>query len=325
VSIPDERLQELRARALAANLEPVGDPGELARRGIRGHLASVTPGLVAPDRPEVDVRLHGPGVPGAEVPVREATAILNSVQEAVASIGQALRYEPTLRGVIQGQVLVATELRMTPIIRAGSVGFHLVGSGEPVTGNEAAGLVGTDTLVDAAMKELFGLVEQSASIEPESSALAQELRKLGPRTAKHLSDLVKRVINDEIDIDLTWRTPSGRRRQTSLQRPSAQALERAIALNKVDTQIVEIVGDLVTISTAIKAEIKTDDGRIAMAVGKDLAATLGPLYNQRVVATAERVTTWNTNTGKESRVFQLMDIRLANPKEAASTGIRVMP
>jgi len=324
VTTPDKRLEDLRARVLATGLEPISDPTELARQGIRAHLTTVGGGVpVTPDRPEVDVRLHGAGVPGHEVPVRDATAILLSVQEAVASIGQALRYEPTLHGVIQAQVLSATELHMTPIVTAGSVVFHLIGSGETITGNEAAELIGTDTLVDAAMNELFALVEQSAAVGPEGSALAMELRKLGPRTAKHLSDLVKRVIADEIEIGLTWRTPAGHRRQTSLQREAAHALEHAIALNKVDTQIVEMIGDLVTISTAVKAELRTDDARIRMTVSREMAATLGPFFNQRVVAAAERVTTWSTNTGKETRVFRLMDIRLADSEEAKRSGVFV--
>jgi hypothetical protein len=90
------------------------------------------------------------------------------------------------------------------------------------------------------------------------------------------------------------------------------ALERAIALNRVDTQIVEMVGVLVTISTQVKAELKTESGRIHMTVDPDLAATLGPFYNQPVQTVVEQVTTWSTNTGKETKTFRLLDIRLAD-------------
>lgn len=311
VTIPDRRLEELRARALAADIEPVSDPGELARLGIRAHLIA-TGGLVPPDRPEVNVRLHGPGIPTQEVAVREAATILLSVQETVASIGQALRHDPTLQGTIQAQILKATELHISPDVGGGSVVFHLLGPGEAVTGDEAAELTGTDTLIDAAMNQLLSLVDQSAALGPDSSTLARDLRRLGPRTAKHLSDLVKRVIGDEIDIDLTWRNPAGKRRRATLERHSAMALERAIVLNRVDTQIVEMVGILVTISTQVKAELKTETGRIHMAVDRDLAATLGPYYNQLIRAVVEQVTTWSTNTGKETKAFRLLDIRLAD-------------
>ncbi len=243
MTTPDERIQGLRERALAANVELVTDPGDLARQAVRAHLVAIAgTGPVAPDRPEIDVRLHGPGVPDHEVAVRESASFLLSIQEAVSSIGQALRHEPTLQGAIQAQVLAATELRMTPTVGAGSLVFHLVAAGETITGGEAPELTGTDTLVDAAMGALFSLIEQSAVQGPEGGTLAHDLRRLGPRTAKHLSDLSSRVIDDEIEVDLTWRNPAGQRRMASLQRQAAMALERAITINKEDTQILDLVG-----------------------------------------------------------------------------------
>jgi hypothetical protein len=318
VAIPDKRLEELRDRVRAANVESVGDPAELARLGVRAHLVA-TRGPVPPDRPEVDVRLHGLGVPAQEVAVRDAAAILLSVQETVASIGQALRQDPTLQGSIQAQILKATELHMTPDITGGSVVFHLFGPGESVTGDEAAELTGTDTLVDAAMSQLLSIVEQSAALGPDSSELARDLRRLGPRTAKHLSDLVRRVISDEIDIDLSWRNPTGQRRRATIARSAAMALEHAIALNRVDTQIVEIAGVLVTISTQVKAELNTESGRIHMTVDPDLAATLGPFYNQEVRAVVEQVTTWSTNTGRETKAFRLLEIRLTDTEAGSES------
>ena len=104
-----ERLQELRARALAADIEPINDPDELTRRGMRAHLQEIG-AFLPPDRPEVAIRLHGPGVPGHEIPVREVTGILGSIQEAIASIGQALRHEPTTRGAIQASIQRATQV-----------------------------------------------------------------------------------------------------------------------------------------------------------------------------------------------------------------------
>jgi hypothetical protein len=82
VTTSAERLEELRQRALEADVEPISDPEELARQSIRAHLEAVA-GTVPPDLPEVDIRLHGPGVPGHDIPVREATGILTSLQETM--------------------------------------------------------------------------------------------------------------------------------------------------------------------------------------------------------------------------------------------------
>lgn len=313
-----ERLEELRARVQAADVEPVGDLEELTRRSIRAHLEDAT-GFVPPDRPEVAIRLHGPGVPNHEIPVREVTGILGPIQEAIASIGQALRHEPTTRGAIQASIQRATELFMSPVLSSGSVIFHLTAAGEQLSGDEAAELTGSDTLVDAAMGRLFAIFEQSEAHQLDSATLARDLRRLGPRTAKHLADLVKQVTNDQIDIDLSWRNPRGQRREASLQQQAALTLGRAIDRNKVEVKKVQLVGLLATVSSIAKAELLADSGeRIKMSVDTAVAPTLGPFYNQRVTVHVEQTTTWSTSTGKETRTFSLVDIDLA---EAESAGV----
>ncbi len=173
-------------------------------------------------------------------------------------------------------------------------------------------LTGSDTLVDDAMSELFTVLEKSEANQLDSTALAQDLRRLGPRTAMHLSDLAKQVTADDIDVDFAWRNPAGRNRKASLQRPAALALSRAIELNRVEAKIISLTGVLVTISAVTKAELRTDSGeRIRMSVDVAVSPTLGPFYHQRVEVQVELTTTWSTNTGKETREFRLLDIRLA--------------
>jgi hypothetical protein len=167
--------------------------------------------------------------------------------------------------------------------------------------------------------ELFSVFEQSEAQQLDSAALAHDLRRLGPRTAKHLSDLVKQVIADEIDIDLSWRNPRGRRRDATLQHQAALALGRAIDRNRAEIKVVELTGVLVTVSAVGRAELRTDGGeRIKLAVDAVVAPNLGPFYNQRVAVQAEQTTVWSTNTGKETRTFSLVDIRLMDPGQATS-------
>jgi len=315
VTTSAERLEELRQRALAAEIEPISEPEELARQSIRAHLEDVW-GIVPPDLPEVGIRLHGPGVPGHDIAVREAAGILTSFQETIASIGQVLSHRATATGPINAQVLKSTELRLFPTPSPGSVIFHLTGPGEEISGAEAPALTGTDTLVDAAMHELFALVAKSAKADELETAgsLARDLRRFGPRVAKHLAELADHIVKDEIDMDLTWRTPRGRRRSATLERRSAQTIRDAIKLNEVETLRVELTGTLSTISTTKKAELKTaSQGIVRIAVDDQQAASLGPFFNQPVVIVAEQTTKWSTETGRETRSYQLLDIALAKP------------
>lgn len=313
MNTPAKRLQTLRERAMAADVEPISDPEELARQGIRAHLESLGD-AIPPDLPEVDIRLHGPGVPAHDIPVREATGILTSLQETVASIGQVLSHRPTASGPINTQVLKSTELRLFPSPLPGSVIFHLTGPGEEITGDEAEALTGNETLVDAAMRELFTLVTQSEKVDQLESAgsLARDLRRFGPRVAKHLAELAGHVVEDEIDLDLVWRTPRGRRNRATLQRQSAQTIQNAIKLNELETQRVELVGILTTVSTTKKAELRTDDhGTVRMTVRDELAASLGPFFTKQVEIVAKQTTRWSINTGRETRSYEMLEIRLA--------------
>jgi hypothetical protein len=304
---------------MAADVEPIGDPQELTRQSIRAHLGSLG-GVIPPDLPEVDIRLHGPGVPAHDIPVREATGILTSLQETVASIGQVLSHRPTASGPINAQVLKSTELRLFPTPLPGSVIFHLTGPGEDITGAEAEALTGNETLVDAAMRELFALVAQSEKVDQLETAgsLARDLRRFGPRVAKHLAELAGHVVEDEIDLDLMWRTPRGRRNRATLQRHTAQTIQNAIKLNEVETRRLELAGILTTVSTTKKAELKVpDQGRVQMTVHDELAASLGPFFNKQVVVLVEQTTRWSINTGRETRSYRLLDIRLAETDSSA--------
>jgi hypothetical protein len=137
------------------------------------------------------------------------------------------------------------------------------------------------------------------------------MRHLGPRSAKHLSDLVQALVDDGIDADFTWRGDrTGHPRRTSLQRQSALAIRDAIKLNEVSTTEVDLTGKLVTISSVSQAELQADhEGRIRLSVSPELAEKLGPFYNHQVIVRVERITMWSTQTGQEKRTFRLLAIR----------------
>jgi hypothetical protein len=321
VNTSAERLAELRGRIRAADIEPADDIEELTRRSIRTHLQGVT-GFVPPDRPEMGIRMHGPGVQAHEVPVREAAGILGPLQEAVASIGQVIARKATATGRINAEVLRATELRLVPELLPGSVIFHLTGPGEDVLGSEAPELTGTDTLLDAAMRQLFALVAQAEKSDEIETAgrLAHELRRFGSRTAKHLTDLSKHVVEDEIDLDMTWRTPAGQLRRAALQRRSAETVQAAIKLNEIEIQEVELVGVLVTVSMTKKAELRTQEtGNVALDVHDQLASSLGTFFNKQVVVAAEQTTRWLINTGTEKRKYRMLAIREAETNADSQT------
>jgi hypothetical protein len=322
VTIPAERLEALRHRALSVDVSPARDAAELTRESILAHLED-TGQVVSPDLSRVDVRIHGPGIPAHDIPVREATSILTSFQDTVASIGQVLTHRATATGRINTAVLKATELRLTSELLPGSVVFQLTGPSEELSGSEAAVLTGTDTLVDAAVHALFAIVDQSAKsgMLETAGTLAQELRRFGPRVAKHLSALVDAIVRDDVDLDFTWRTPRGRRQDASLPRHSARTIQEAIKLNEVVSQRAELRGILTTISTTKKAELRTPDRpAIKIEVPDQLTPSLGPYFNQQVLVIADETVRWSINTGRETRTYRMLEIGPADTKGDTAGG-----
>ena len=79
---------------------------------------------------------------------------------------------------------------------------------------------------------------------------------------------------------------------------------------------VTLNGVLTTVSTTHRAELKmTDQRSVFIAANDQIAASLGPFFNKRVVVAAEETTRWSINTGRETRRYRI-GIRLADPAEA---------
>ncbi|MGY0019018.1 hypothetical protein ACVHNB_08540 [Streptomyces sp. YJ-C3] len=240
--------------------------------------------------------------------MREATTIIGTVQEAVTACGQAVAKKATAAGSVQAAILRATELRFSPALGFGSVVFHLGGSAEPVTGDEIPETSGSDTLLDLAFRAFFNVINTAQVDDPSKASSVEDLRLLGPRTARHLSDLAKAITESEIDIDFVWRSRAEKHNAT-LGRRGALALRDAIERTKQETTVQNIRGTLSTVSTVVHPQLLTDDGkRINLFVDPDNAAHLGAYFNRRVEVQVEQTRNWSTATGRESFTHKLLRI-----------------
>ncbi|MGC4903101.1 hypothetical protein ACLQ2Y_27705 [Micromonospora echinospora] len=267
-------------------------------------------GQLQPSPPTLDVRMHGPGVRGNEVSLEEAFDLLSPLQHALSSIGQSIAQVATGAGRIPEVIKRATELKISPAVSIGSVVFHLRGPGEDVTGDEIPGSTETDTLADVAMQSLLRVV-QLADTSENSLDIASQIRRFGPRSAKHLNDLSKAVVDHEIDLGFQWRNPRGQKSQGLLNRRGALGLQGAISHNRSRTSTVTLEGILATVSVVEPAAIRLDDERlIRLEVSPEVALTLDQYCYKRVVVQAEETIVWNLSKGNESRQYTLLSIHL---------------
>jgi hypothetical protein len=301
MTMSSDRLAQLRTRIADADIEPAENLDEIVQRGI-AH-AQQKAGLSSRIA-QLDVRLSGAAVREHDVSVRVLAGVLGPLQESLTAVGQALRQNPTGRGRVPTAIVDATELSISPQLTAGSIVLHLSGPAEATTGDELPEATGTESLVDASLRAVFSVLAESQD-DVATSGLSGELRRLGPRTAKHLNDLAQRVLDDDVQVGLVWRLGTTSQR-ASLDRRSALALHDAIQRNRVEVSEVVLTGRLLTVSTVRKAELDMGDaGTVKLSVDPDLALSLGDYYDRDVTVGAQQTTTWSTNTGVEKRTYAL--------------------
>ncbi len=320
-----ERLRQLEATILASAPEaPSESAAELSEMSARAHRAIVQ-GSYGNEPTELRVRLHGNGVLGHQVPADQAGALLKQTQLVVRWIGARLRnlsdekQLPAKRGD-RLAVKDATRLFLRPQFGAGSLIIDLVGTDHSARddddrqGQVVDGASQVDALLDRALLELLAIVDSSEADSPEAlGELSDYVARMGPRVASQLKQLSTHVTDEEINIELRWRSPRGSQKRSNLTRRGALAIKDAVDRNKVRTDEVHITGMLETVSTGKdQVRIETPAEPFKMDVDADLGVTLGNLLHREVTARVERTTTWHSS-GKETKDYKLLGV-VAEPR-----------
>jgi hypothetical protein len=297
----------------APKIEPAADAVELGQRSV---LSAVGQGSDLEGVRELTVRLAGEGVVGNAVEVRTAATILTGLQEVFSAIGQTMRGAPTARGAIPFAIRRETELFFSAPPSPGSIQFHL----QAATGYELGQLPGmapAHLLIDQVAVEFLSLVGEAESATPDPEVLGH-LRRLGPRVARQVSLLTTGLVEDSVDLDLTWRQFGHAPQRAFLRHTRASLVRDVIARHHIDVQEVVIVGRLVTISTVSPAALVLPNGRVvSLDVDRELARQLAPLYEHRVRAAVQE-TTVSTEVGARGRPrYRLIDIRAADSEDVS--------
>jgi hypothetical protein len=202
---------------------------------------------------------------------------------------------------------------LRPQFGAGSLIFDLVADDEVRAPDEQLTLVdgttGADTLLDRSLQELLEIVRSAQADSSEAlGELSGYVSRMGPRVASQLKNLAAHVTDDEIDIDLRWLAPGGRRASADLTRRGALAIRDAVDRNRVKEDEIILTGLLETASTGKdQVRIETPDESFKMDVDEELGVTLGKWLHQEVTARVERKVTWH-DSGKETKSYKLLAI-----------------
>lgn len=260
----------------------------------------------------VKFRLSGRGVQQNHVHVRAAAAALASFQEVVSSVGAALESVPTLFGQISGSVRQATTLNLSPVLLPGSVVFalHFPQIDEGLFAEVEAGR--TPTLLEQSLEALIELFDELSKDEVGDQAVVAAVRRLGPRSAKHLGDLSQVVLAEGVAIDLDWRRDGAAPQRALLGARSASFLKEVVnrSESQMTTAVQDFVGVLITVSTEDPAALRLGDGdKLPLRLDPDIDVDLGPYFRTRVRVTVRTELTINGNTGRESTIHYLLAVQ----------------
>lgn len=233
----DERLSELEARFEVLPLPDIASSEELARRE-RVRFAE-TFGMGVPTfRTSVMLRFYGTGVPGHDLRTSTAGGVITHFADAVRAAGAKF-------GDATPESL---DLFLSPGVGEGSAVLELYGAPRPSASVPTLGGEILDTPVDAALAELFAVLNDVEARAAAPVAAADDVGVQGT-LGRHLFALSDDLIRGDVDLDIGWQRPRGVVNRTSLTRARARLLRDL--LDRERREVVHRVGrgELTYVST----------------------------------------------------------------------------
>lgn len=257
------------------------------------------------------LRIFGKITDSHRVPVRLATRIMLSFQEALSAVGAANAGRKTAKGPLPASILEATGLGLSPRVGSGSVEFTMVPEPRPDEQETLLDDVDT-TLLNDSMNSLLSLLADIGREDIDQSDLARQVQEFGPRAAKHLFDLADASLEGEVGLAMTWRNRRGASKNARLSAQTAAYLKELAQKNTKITEPITLVGVLVTISVEDRPSVRLDNGdKVHLEVDDDQRPGLKELYDLRVRVIADETLSVALGSGTETRTYKLVSIEAA--------------
>lgn len=308
VAVLREQIEELEAIALEAK-ELESPAVRLMMRGLHQMRTDLERAVDLALRPELEIVIEGAPVNGHEIRVDALSRLLFSLQESIASVGQALTGKATEFSSLPGDIREATSLRLAAVF-AGSFGATMRGPVDKQV--EEMARIGQDelfppepvvTLLDKAVDVVLDLIDLAGSEDLDDDPIIDVVLPLGGRAFKHLKDLSDTIVDREMTANLAWKHLGRETRRATADRRAALRLNDVLTMNKLTERPITLQGHLGTASEfhGGRVEIQlADTGDVVPArVADELVSSLGDYYGHQVQADAVVTIARSTATGRE--------------------------
>lgn len=274
------------------------DADDLARMSIEALRAEN--GLLRRDASTGSLRLTGVGISGHAGALDGVADALRNFQRLILATGLAAKGHTSLRGQPPSDVVAKTRLNLNGSPLPGSLVLQIIPATAPAEELATDGqtsLFGDDhaepQLVDTAMKDALGLLEDGRQLGPDADAstFLARIQQYGPRVATTLRDFSTGLIKSGFEPDLTWTQPRQPRLRTRLTTAELVHIGELIASRELEREPTTVRGILRTVSEISAWQVEVDEGEIVKIDAKKIpTAETGTLRTGMTISVEVTVT-----------------------------------
>lgn len=259
-----------------------------------------------PGRRRATLRFVGDVTSGNEMPASIAVTLIGDFQSLITAAAERLR-EAAIhqlpkkeQGRHRRKLKNAVDLLFSPQPTMGSTVFHLWEPSPSLPEDLPSGqeVLMEDTgppLVDSAVGRVFDVLEAAASENIREEDLKEDLRNLGKKHAGRLGEFASHLLANKVQLDLTWGAPELPKRRTCVRRREAAFLKELVRAENERTEVVTLLGSLLTVSSFRKVDLKLRSGKIITAETTEHVRQQGlaRFYEKHVRVVAEVRKAWS--------------------------------
>ncbi|MGR0480046.1 MAG: hypothetical protein ACTFAL_01210 [Candidatus Electronema sp. V4] len=245
----------------------------------------------------IELRLIGESANYGSIPLRFVGGITNNFSSFMFNTSSFLKFGEKIEKKKEKIIEETIDLRFEGIGR-GSTIFYLSGKTSPdVFGN---------SIIQKALENIFNLFHSD-----NHDVLAENISKVGgAKSIKYISNFLSELTNDELEIDIKWKSPDERKIIWEGKKEKIVGLYNS--LNQIDIsqpEEVEFFGEIVMISSKGRFEVQTDNDYISGQFPDSLLGEMKEFHiGERCKGIVYKKTISNTASGKEKVEYMLKSI-----------------
>ncbi|WP_323099383.1 hypothetical protein [Intrasporangium sp. YIM S08009] len=260
-------LQRLMGRRGMSELPPARwtSVEEVGRRSIESFVAQQE-GDARTISSAGELRLHGAMVENHRADLDDVSRVALAWQRALNAVGAAMEGVTSTTGRLGAELTERLQLQLVAAPAPGSLVLKVAPKANAL--GEVDGADGTRRmalgaaarpLADRASGRLISLCDDLAHGDlADDNRNADQLRGLGPRTARAISSLAAVLASSNLDLDVAWREPGQPTRRTNFTSSQADRVKKFVEGRHLDAEELSVVGVAHTVSDVDKWVIEVD-------------------------------------------------------------------